>query len=150
MFITRWMRLCRAFWVDSLCLMFERCRNCGRRVLRGVRDQFGIFCSMVCRNNVVHPGFCEACIAATTTTSAGSTCSINGIGAVFYRARDTCKTCGSVIQSQWLCVFFIPIFRLGKFRVRYTEPSRYFKPTNPTAPRHYGCREWVGSSLLNI
>jgi hypothetical protein len=117
--------------------MFERCHNCGQRVFKGVRDNFGIFCSMVCRNNVAHPGFCNACVAATTPTSAGSNVSVNGIGAVFYSASDFCKTCGSAIRSQWLCVFFIPVFRLGRFRVKYVAPNRYLsrklagKPKEP-------------------
>jgi len=117
--------------------MFERCHNCGRRVFNGVRDKFGIFCSMVCRNNVAHPGFCNACVAATTPASAGSNIRVNGIGAVFYSTTDPCKTCGSAVQSQWFCVFFIPVFRVGRFRVKYVAPNRYLSrklPGKPKAP----------------
>jgi hypothetical protein len=90
-----------------------------------IRDKFGIFCSMECRNNRAHPGFCNACVAATTPTSAGSNYSFNGIGAVFLGAKEPCKTCGSMVRSQWFCVFFIPLFRVGKFRVKYVAPNRY-------------------------
>jgi hypothetical protein len=92
---------------------------------------------MACRNNVAHPGFCNACVSSTTPTSAGSNISVIGIGAVFYSTRDPCKTCGSVVRSQWLCVFFIPLFRLGKFRVKYVAPNRYLSrklPGKPKAP----------------
>ena len=105
--------------------MLEKCQNCGGVVFRGVRDKFGIFCSMVCRNNVAHPGFCRECIAATTPTSAGGNFLLNGIGTTFYGTRYWCKTCGSAVQSKWMCIFFVPIGRIGKFRVKYVSPNRY-------------------------
>jgi len=105
--------------------MFEKCQNCGRLVLGRVRDKFGIFCSIVCRNNVAHPGFCNECVAASTPTSAGSNVTVNGIGSTFYGNSHWCKTCGSVVKRQWVCFLFIPIVPLGKFRVKYVAPNRY-------------------------
>jgi hypothetical protein len=108
--------------------MIERCANCKARVLgRGVRDKLGIFCSMVCRNNVAHPGFCNACIAATTPVlAAGSNITINGIGHWFYGTTDPCKTCGSVVRNRWLCILFIPVLRVGTFRVKYSRTESLF------------------------
>jgi hypothetical protein len=89
--------------------MIEKCNNCGRRVFgRGIREKFGIFCSIVCRNNFAHPGFCYACIGATTTASANDNITVFplGFGFRFYGpGGDKCKTCGSVVQSQWLHSF---------------------------------------------
>jgi hypothetical protein len=116
--------------------MIEKCHNCGRRVVgRGVRDELGVFCSIVCLNNVAHPGFCEACIAATTSNSAGHNISFNGFGGVFFGAKDQCDTCGSVIESQWFCVLFIPIYRVGKYRVKYVAPDRYLSRELRTKPK---------------
>src|SRR4030095_9787218 len=118
--------------------MFARCQNCGRVVFGGgVRDKLDIFCSTVCRNNVAHPGFCNACIAASTPTPAGGNVTVNGIGSTFYGSSNACKTCGSVVQRQWFCCFFIPLIRLGKFRVKYVAPNRYLSrklPGKPKAP----------------
>lgn len=50
---------------------------------------------------------------------------INGIGTTFYGSRDRCQTCGSVISSQWFCILFVPVFRLGQFRVKYVAPNRF-------------------------
>jgi hypothetical protein len=103
-----------------------KCQNCGRLLFGGgVRDKLGVFCSNVCRNNVAHPGFCNACIAASAPTPAGGNVTVNGVGSTFYGSSDPCKTCGSVVQTQWFCFFFIPLARLGKFRVKYVAPNRY-------------------------
>ncbi len=116
----------------SLGAMFEKCHNCGRRVFGGgVRDQLGIFCSTVCINNAAHPGFCKACIAASTPVSSGHNISFNGLGGMFYGSRDQCPTCGSIVQSQWFCILFIPIFRIGKYRVKYVAPNRYLSRELP-------------------
>jgi hypothetical protein len=117
--------------------MFAKCQNCGRRVFgRPSPNEPGIFCSTRCRNNFMDPGFCGACVAATTPTPAGSSIRINGIGAGFYFGRDWCKTCGSVVQSQWFCVLFIPLVPMGKFRVKYVTPNRFLSRTVPSD------REW--------
>jgi hypothetical protein len=105
--------------------IFNRCQNCGRLVFHDTRDKLGIFCSMVCRNNVAYPGFCDACVAASWPFAAGDSIRINGIGTAFYGTSDACKTCGSVVRRQFFCIFFIPLFPMGKFRVKYVSPNRY-------------------------
>ncbi len=50
---------------------------------------------------------------------------------MFYGTRDRCKTCGSVIRGQWFCIFFIPIFRVGQYRVKYVAPKRYLSRELP-------------------
>lgn len=105
--------------------MFEKCQNCGGRVLKGVRDQFGIFCSMECRNFAVYPGFCPSCASATTEKSSGGTYTLNGIGTTLYGAGDPCSICGSVIRTHWICVLYIPVIPLGKYRVKFTQPRRF-------------------------
>lgn len=90
---------------------------------------------MVCRNNVAHPGFCRECIAATSPASAGGNFLFNGIGTTFYGSRDWCKTCGSAVQSKWMCIFFVPIGRIGKFRVKYVSPNRYLSRQLAATPK---------------
>ena len=106
--------------------MLTKCQNCGRRVFgQGLRDKLGIFCSQVCRNNVAHPGFCNACVAASTPVPAGSNATVNGIGITFCGRGDPCRVCGSVVQTQWFCFLLVPLVPLGRFRVKYVAPKRY-------------------------
>ena len=86
------------------------------------------------------------CTESSTPTSAGDNVTVNGIGATFYGARDACKTCGSTTSSQWICVLFIPIFPLGRYRVKYVTPNRYLSrklpgkakaPPNAAAPQNW-------------
>jgi uncharacterized Zn finger protein (UPF0148 family) len=42
---------------------------------------------------------------------------INGIGFSFYGARDFDEATGSYVKSACLCVFFVPIFVTGSYRV---------------------------------
>jgi hypothetical protein len=106
------------------------CPNCGAKfVLGGVHDQYGTFCSMGCRNNFAHPGFCQACIAATTPAPANDNITVIpiGFGYTFLGpSRDKCETCGSVVESQWVRILFvIPLFRVGTYRVKYVAPNRF-------------------------
>jgi hypothetical protein len=132
--------------------MIEKCHNCRRRIFgQGVRDKFGIFCSMVCRNNVAHPGFCKTCIAATAPISAGDNFRINGIGNAFFNSKDPCGTCGSVVETLWFCLFFIPIVPSGKFRVKYVAPNRYLSrklPQKPSGQVQSGVRNLTQSPRL--
>ena len=150
----------------------ERCGNCGGRVFgHSIRDKLGIFCSTVCRNNFKHPGFCKACISASTPISAGDNFRINGIGNSFFGAKDQCETCGSIVQTLWLCIFFVPIVPSGKFRVKYVAPGSYLsrklpkihsaaqppptpppqpppRPTPPPTTPPQKVSKWVGRTLL--
>ena len=105
--------------------MFEKCKNCGVRLITGKRDQNGIFCSTPCRLYYANPGFCKSCDASTTTESAGSTTTINGIGTKIYGSKSPCSQCGSVIQTKFFCLIYIPVIPLGKYRIKWATPSRY-------------------------
>ncbi len=111
--------------------MFAKCDNCGRNAIGGIRDQHGTFCSEICRDFVAYPGFCETCIASSMPTSSGHNITFNGVGGVFYGSRDHCSICGSVVQSQWFCILFIPIFRVGRYRVKYVAPGHYLSRELP-------------------
>jgi hypothetical protein len=105
--------------------MFEKCTNCSTRVVAGKRDPSGIFCSSVCQQYHRHPGFCKSCDAATTQESAGSTFTFNGIGTAIYGSKNPCPTCGSTIKTKFVCVIFIPLIPLGKYRFKWSTPSHY-------------------------
>jgi hypothetical protein len=106
-------------------MMFEKCNNCGIRLITGKRDQNGIFCSVQCQVYYANPGFCKSCDAATTPESAGSTTTVNGIGTKIYGNGNPCSQCGSVIQTKFFVVIFIPLIPLGKYRIKWATPSRY-------------------------
>jgi hypothetical protein len=106
--------------------MFEKCNNCSTRVVVGKRDDHGVFCSSICQNFYRYPGFCKSCDASTTPESAGSTVTVNGIGTQIYGAKDPCSECGSIVQTKWFVVIFVPLVPLGKFRTKWCTPQRYF------------------------
>src|SRR5215472_12192052 len=114
-----------------------RCHNCGRQFISGgVRDQSGTFCSTECHYNFAHPRFCNACISATTATRAKDALTVIPYGYRFLRpGDDRCETCGSVVQSQWFCILFIPVFRVGTFRVKYVTPYRFLSREIPKKPK---------------
>ncbi len=61
--------------------------------------------------------FCTTCLERTSPRSSGGTFTFNGIGSTLYGSKDPCATCGSVIRTLWLCVLFVPLVPLGKYRV---------------------------------
>ncbi|HEX7153165.1 MAG TPA: hypothetical protein VF618_16890 [Thermoanaerobaculia bacterium] len=118
--------------------MFEKCQNCGARIISGVRDEEGLFCSMECRNFFVVPGFCDTCLSASTDVSSGGTFTFNGVGTKLYGSKGPCEICGSVIQTAFICLLFVPVIPLARYRVKYVSPTRFLSrkllPT-PHAPR---------------
>jgi len=116
--------------------MFEKCTNCQMRVIKGCRDENGVFCSRQCQGWFRHPGYCPACAAATTDEGAGNTHTVNGIGTHLYWKKRPCPVCGSIVQTKFFCVFFLPLVPLGRYRVRYVSPGRYLsRKLNPAVPQ---------------
>jgi len=105
--------------------MFEKCNNCGARVLTGIRDERGLFCSKECQSFAAHPGFCPACTSVSTDKASGGTYTMNGIGTALYGAKDPCTVCGAVTQTHWITFVYVPVIPLGKYRVKYVQPRRY-------------------------
>ena len=105
--------------------MFEKCTNCSTRVVKGRKDNNGIFCSTVCQHFFRYPGFCQNCNSSTTSDSAGSTFTLNGIGTKIYGGKDPCPECASTIQTKWFVVLFIPLIPIAKYRTKWCSPGRY-------------------------
>ena len=105
--------------------MFEKCTNCKTRVVRGRRDDSGIFCSTVCQSFYRYPGFCQTCNTATSDVSAGSTYTVNGVGTKIYGGKEPCSECGSTIQTKWFVVLYIPLIPIGKYRTKWCNPYQY-------------------------
>ena len=115
--------------------MFEKRGNCDVRVVRGRTDEYGTFCSRECHGHFVHPGFCAACLHGTTEVSSGGTFTFNGIGTRLYGGGDRCPVCQSTVQRLFVCVIFIPLIPLAKYRVKYVAPSRFVsRKLAPNAP----------------
>ena len=113
--------------------MFEKCANCGARVIRGVTDERGTYCSAACRSYAAYPGFCDQCRAASTEVSSGGTATVNGIGTKLYGSGDPCPTCSAVTKRLFFCFVYIPLIPMGKYRVKYVTPARFF--SRKIAPR---------------
>jgi hypothetical protein len=66
-------------------------------------------------------GFCAECRSQTTDESPGNTTTVNLVfGTRLSGHDDICGVCGSVLQTMWFW-FVIPIFPMGKYRVRWVE-----------------------------
>lgn len=105
--------------------MFEKCGNCGSRVVKGRTDEYGTFCSRECHDNFVHARFCDTCVRASTDVPDGGTFTLNGIGTRLYGSGDRCPICQSVVQRLFFCVLFIPLIPIRKYRVKYIAPARF-------------------------
>lgn len=71
--------------------------------------------------------FCSTCTASTTPDSAGELFSVNGIGHVLYGWSGRCDRCQSVIKRLFVCILFVPIWPLARYRVIYSQPERNAK-----------------------
>lgn len=106
--------------------MLERCQNCGRRVILGLQDPAGVFCSTVCRDSYSKsPGFCETCLGETHEIGVGHRFILNGSGPILYGSGSPCPRCGSVIKRLFWCFCLIPIVPLARFRVKRYADSSY-------------------------
>lgn len=116
--------------------MFERCDNCGNRILLNAReDRQGVYCSRECQSYYRQPYFCRACIEETSDVSAGSTTTVNGVGTTLYGSASRCPDCDSIIQTKWVCFIFLPIIPLGRYRVLYASPTQYLSRQVGGRPR---------------
>lgn len=106
--------------------MLNACVNCGATVVFGGRKRGrDRYCSSECEDWVRHPGFCEVCLASTTDQESGGTFRLNGFGTCLAFPRDRCPSCGSVVQTLALSIFFLPLIPLGRYRVRWANPRRF-------------------------
>jgi hypothetical protein len=69
-------------------------------------------------------GFCARCRSETTDESPGDTFTMNFVGTSLIGDSDRCPACGSVVQTKWYRLF-IPIIRLGRYRVIYSEKDPF-------------------------
>jgi hypothetical protein len=111
--------------------MLECCTNCQTRILfGGQRDAAGVFCSWQCQTwfwqvQLDLPPFCDHCLAETTEQSSGSTYTLNGIGTSLFGWAQPCPQCSSAVRTKCICVFFIPLIPLGKYRVKFSTPQQF-------------------------
>jgi hypothetical protein len=78
--------------------------------------------------------FCDTCIDATED-SGGKTFLITPVVSVLLLGKKAqCPRCGSVQKGAWICIFFIPIFCIGRYRViwlgRKKLVTRRLKPSS--------------------
>ena len=101
-----------------------RCEVCNSLMGGGYRDEGRRYCSLPCYTASERPGFCEKCESETTAEAPGGTFTFNMFGTGMFGASDRCRDCGSVIQKR--CIqLIIPVFTLGKYRVRYIDHKQF-------------------------
>ncbi|MGP4016707.1 tetratricopeptide repeat protein [Saccharopolyspora sp. 5N708] len=61
--------------------------------------------------------FCGSCTDETIAWAAPDTTTFNGFGTRFYGAADPCPRCGSVVKGLYLCLLWIPVWPMGRFRI---------------------------------
>lgn len=107
--------------------LIGKCTNCGITIMGGVREGDNRFCSKVCRNYFVHPGFCEQCVADTTPESIGGTYTVNALFGTRLMSwgAEACPRCYSKVTRKWLWIAIPLIPVSGKFRVQYQTRSHY-------------------------
>lgn len=82
--------------------------------------------------------FCPNCLNDTIDEPVGFLLKLFHIGVSLEGHESECDVCCSIVQAKWI-YFIFPIFRIGKYRVKYwTDPgmllgksiSRRLKPTS--------------------
>ena len=81
-------------------------------------------------------GFCATCLAETEEERSGGTFTLNGIGTRFFGQMEHCPVCKSVRTNAWICIFYIPIFRLARYRVIWLGRNRFLSRRLRKNPVH--------------
>jgi hypothetical protein len=69
-------------------------------------------------------GFCYQCWTDTTDEWPGPSLTFSGFGTRLLGHDEPCSTCGSIIQTECLCIF-APLFPLDRYRVIRTGRGQY-------------------------
>ena len=108
--------------------LLGKCANCGLAIIGGVQEGDNRFCSNECHHFFQHPGFCEQCMADTSTEPVGGTYTVN----VLFGTRlmswggESCPRCYSKVMRKWFW-FLIPLFPVSAhYRVKYQTRKQYF------------------------
>jgi hypothetical protein len=79
----------------------------------------------MCRMNEERRGvypFCAPCTAASEAWAAGTA---GPMGSRFYGHRDVCENCGSSVRTLYNTVLWLPVSKVGKFRIIPTGGRTY-------------------------
>ncbi|MEI8408980.1 MULTISPECIES: tetratricopeptide repeat protein [unclassified Kribbella] len=72
----------------------------------------------------VYP-FCAPCTASSIAWRAPEAAGLSGIGSRFYGHRDVCESCGSSVRTLYSTFLWIPVSRIGRFRIIPTGGRSY-------------------------
>jgi hypothetical protein len=72
----------------------------------------------------VYP-FCARCTASSTAWRPPDAAGPSGIGSRFYGHRDACGSCGSSVRTLYSTFLWIPVSRVGQFRIIPTGGRSY-------------------------
>lgn len=72
----------------------------------------------------VYP-FCAPCTASSIASRTPDAAGVAGIGARFYGHRDICESCGSSVRTLYSTVLWIPVSKVGQFRIIPTGGRTY-------------------------
>ncbi|WP_433169441.1 tetratricopeptide repeat protein [Kribbella sp. CA-247076] len=72
----------------------------------------------------VYP-FCAPCTASSVAWRAPDAAGATGIGTRFYGHRDVCESCGSSVRTLYSTFLWIPVAKVGRFRIIPTGGRDY-------------------------
>jgi len=108
---------------------FKNCTNCGVFALTlPFRDSLGrTYCSGECMSWLAGGGkvFCPQCLGETSVETAGDVVTHWSIGKHFGQPERPCGACGSVVREVRFVALFLPIRRLGRYRIIYLNRARF-------------------------
>ncbi len=81
----------------------------------------------------VYP-FCARCTASSVAWHAPEAAGPTGIGSRFYGHRDSCESCGSSVRTLYSTFLWIPVARVGRFRIIRTGGRSYIGRTVVDGP----------------
>jgi len=104
------------------------CHNCKSYFCSDCLDEGAIFyyckeeeCQLKLNEEIYYstnPVFCPKCMEDTTSETTNNLVSINGFGFVLGGKSNICPICNSYIQNKYFALFFIPIFKIGEYRIK--------------------------------
>jgi hypothetical protein len=105
------------------------CTNCRTFGLTlPFRDGLGrTYCSAECMNWLAGgaKNFCARCLQETTAQGAGDLTTHWSVGKAFGPGEAPCDQCGSVRRELRFVVLFLPVRRMGWYRVLHVSRSRF-------------------------
>jgi hypothetical protein len=109
--------------------LLKACTNCRTFALTlPFRDKIGrTYCSAECMSWLAGGAktFCQRCLQDTSGQSAGDLTTHWSVGKAFGPPQRPCGECGSMLREVRFVVLFLPVRRLGQYRVLHLTRAQF-------------------------